>query len=107
MSNLNITTLNKHIYGAERPKGRLQAALGFKWTANGRKEPKSKHTVKGESDTCHFQCTTSNFKQLYLLQFFPNSAPTGVVGKLGKSIFRWLKLEWIWSYCLEVVGQNV
>ena len=50
MSNLNITTLNEHIYRGERPKGRLQAALRFKWTANGRKEPKSKQGTKGESD---------------------------------------------------------
>ena len=50
MLNLNITTLNEHINKGERPKGHLQAALGFKWTANGSKEPKSKQSTKGESD---------------------------------------------------------
>ena len=50
MSNLNVPTLNEHIYRGEAPKGHLKAAKAFKWTANGSKEPKSKHRTKGESD---------------------------------------------------------
>jgi len=50
MSNLNIKTLNEHVYRGGRPKGRAQSVKGFKWTANGSKEPKSKHSTKGESD---------------------------------------------------------
>ena len=50
MSNLNVTMLNENIYRGEGPKGCLQPAKGFKWIANGSKEPKSKHSTKGESD---------------------------------------------------------
>ena len=50
MSNLNITTLNEHIYRGERRNECSQAALGFKWTTTGRKEPKSKQSTIGESD---------------------------------------------------------
>ena len=38
------------LYRGEGPKGCLQVAKGFKWTANGSKEPKSKHSTKGVSD---------------------------------------------------------
>jgi len=50
MLNLNIATLNEHMYRGEGPKGRLQVAKGFKWAANGSKEPKSKRSTKGDSD---------------------------------------------------------
>ena len=62
MSHLNVTTLNEHIYRGGRPKGRVQDELGFKWTANEGKEPKSRQSTKGESDSLsyRFQCTTIN-----------------------------------------------
>ena len=49
ISNLKITTLNEHIYSGGRPKGCAQSVKGFKWIANGSKEPKSKQSTKGES----------------------------------------------------------
>ena len=53
MSNLNVITLNEQIYSREGPKECLQAAKGFKWIANGSKEPTTKHRIKVETDKLH------------------------------------------------------
>ena len=74
MSNLNVTTFNEHIYRGGGPKGCLQAAKGFKWTANGSKEPKSGHSTKGESDRLPvaFSAQPPNLNRYNLCNSFPN-----------------------------------
>ena len=74
MSNLNIKTLTEHIYRGERPKGRLKAVKGGKWTSNGSKEPKSKQSTKGESDklTVAFSAQPPTLNSYNFCNSFPN-----------------------------------
>ena len=74
MSNLNINTLNEHIYRGEGPKGHLQVALGFKWIAKGRKELKSKQSTQGESDRLPvaFSAQPPTLNSYNFCNYFPN-----------------------------------
>ena len=54
-----------------------------------------------------FQCTSRNFKQLYLLGLLAKLAALGLVGKLVKSAFQGLLVQVNWISRLGDMRQNV
>ena len=54
-----------------------------------------------------FQCTSSNFKQLYILGLVATLAELGLVGILKKSAFQGLLVQVNWSSRLGDMRQNV
>ena len=92
------------------PKGRAYSAKTFKWTANGSKGPKSKHSTKGESDmlpvTVSAQPPTLN--SYNFCNSFPNQLQQVLLESL-ESLFsdgssgRHLELPFVIAQNLQVV----
>ena len=72
--------------------------------------PKSKGTKAEKyfyNVSATFQCTSSNFKQIYLLGLLAKFADLGLVGKLRKSDFQGLLVQGNWISRLGDMRQNV
>jgi len=87
ISNLNVTTLNEHIYRGGRPKGRVEAALGFKWTANeGKDQNVGKVQKKVTVCSVDFSAQSSTCNSYNFYNSFPNQLQQ-VLLERKKSIF--------------------